>query len=248
MNLNENLLLKYQQLNVENRNLKNELIIKNLMVAQMKHYVYLRSTKQNGVYKVGRTSQKNPKHRAEINGSTPSGILKTYDNMECETYLKQKFGQKFELVQGHEYFKGDLDEMDDYFVECVYEFNKKYKENLYSNNKHHNTKITDKTINCYSNIDSNKLMTGNVNIEINNITYENNMERKDKLFVCKKCGNSYTKNHNLKYHNKKHPMCNLENLNKIKINGIMKFICKYCNKGYCRNDYLNKHILKQHND
>ena len=59
------------------------------------------------------------------------------------------------------------------------------------------------------------------------------------MFECKKCGNKYTRKHNLNYHTNKYPMCDVI---------VKKHTCKYCDKGYCRNDYLNKHIEKMHNN
>ena len=108
---------------------------KDHLIGLMKKYVYLRNTEDIGVYKIGRTSQNDPKHRAEVNKNMPSCILKTYNNYDCELYLKKIFKEKFELVRGHEYFRGDLDEMCEVFNICVIKFNREYKNKYIGSKK-----------------------------------------------------------------------------------------------------------------
>ena len=66
------------------------------------------------------------------------------------------------------------------------------------------------------------------------------------MFSCHKCGKAYTRKYNLKKHIECNKNCDEQNINKIYLNGKIRYYCKYCDKDYCRNNYLNVHIEKEH--
>lgn len=68
--------------------------------------------KKSNVYKIGKTTRDISKRLAEY----PKGsqVIKTWKVTDCDTVEKliiRSFGNKYELVQGFEYFKGDLASM-----------------------------------------------------------------------------------------------------------------------------------------
>lgn len=98
----------------------------NKILAKTISWVYMRTDHDN-IYKIGRTSQKDPFLRASnCKKSKIICFCGTYDSLNCEKKLKVLFGKKYELIKGTEYFKGNLHKMLSTFYEGVLEFNKSF--------------------------------------------------------------------------------------------------------------------------
>lgn len=100
-------------------------------------WVYLRTTDNPFIYKIGRTAQKDPDNRSTIYNSTCVQARTTYNEIECENALKKVFRQKFTLWEGStEYFVGCIDDIIYVFNSVVSEFNESYdisSRNLFMN-------------------------------------------------------------------------------------------------------------------
>ena len=175
---------------------------------------------------------------ASVNGRDPVFLISTYDNVLCENILKIKFNEHFELVQGHEFFKGNKDHMDHLFLKIVYEFNNEYrkKHKLSDFGENESWKLTEEFEQ-----ELEEALEEDITNELNdNVIVDNNK------YMCKKCGKSYTLKKNLKYHLEKGQNCYVDNIKKIVVNGKSKYCCNYCNNNYSRKNYLQKHIMKTH--
>lgn len=91
-------------------------------------WVYMR-TDNDGIYKIGRTSQKDPFLRSsDCKKSKIICFCGTYDSVNCEKQLKESFAKEYKLVKGAEYFKGNIYRMLSTFYKKVLDFNKSYIE------------------------------------------------------------------------------------------------------------------------
>ena len=66
----------------------------------------------------------------------------------------------------------------------------------------------------------------------------------DDSYMCGKCGKEFPRKYNVKLHLQNKKRC--DDGIKMKIDGVLRYYCKYCGNNYCRKNYLNSHIKKFH--
>ena len=228
------------KLEAENANLKK-------LLKSMKGWVYLRI--DGDVCKIGRSNQLEPIKRAYKNKNTPN-LMEVYNSYECEKLIKEEFNKHFELMEGYETFKGDVDKMVHIFHKIVYEYNKSIVEEyeLYGNdNKKEIKKESKKDKNDKEIINKN---FNHINIEIEIKNKQNNtypiIKNVDKQ--CPYCNKCFSTSNRLNYHlsEKKIKCYEVSSKNKSKKVYKYRFNCEYCLKSYSRKDYLIQHMNKHH--
>lgn len=163
---------------------------KNTLIVKMMKYVYLRTTKIPNVYKIGRSGQSKPQNRSEANNTKTICLIVTYNDLECEKYIKCIFKNNFELHKGHEFFIGDINLVLYFFQKAVFDFNNNYSKNIikYKFNNEIDNIICSKCCSEYiQNIE--EQVQENIEVDIDNISEqiiikwlnENNFDLKDNI-------------------------------------------------------------------
>ena len=222
----------------------------NQIIIDMSNYVYLRTHEIN-IYKIGRSGQKNPKKRSEINKAKTICLLTTYNELECEKYIIKQFNENFELVKGREFFKGEFNSIRSLFQQSVLEFNTKY----YNNNIkkiYDDTEIQHGDNENYENYEDNgdngddRVCDNNLNNKKSNKKSNKKIKKFKGFFICDKCNKTFTNKRNRDAHINKE-ICSKKKLT-VLINGKTKYLCEFCDKVYSRNYYVQCHIKRDHSN
>ena len=162
-------------------------------------------------------------------------IIYVEDMFEAEAILKKVFKQKFQLVRGSEYFRGDITHMRNLFVSELNKYN--FKNNNTDDEDSINLNDIDDMDSCE---DSDDPEDPGESVPVKKVTKKRISKNKIRpVFKCEKCGHEFTTRWNLKKHIERKTPC--EPI--VEIDSDDPLTCRYCGRKYGYEANLNRHII-----